>query len=66
MKKDIKKIVEALLFASPVPLTQSKVNSIFNPDTPNLKEIIQSLNKQYHNESHAFMSPVEVGCAIDT
>ena len=37
---EIRKIIEALLFASPEPLTQSKVNGIFNPDTPNLKEVV--------------------------
>ena len=53
-KSEIKKIVEALLFASPEPLTQSKVNGIFTPDSPNLKKIIEQLNIQYDNEGHAF------------
>ena len=53
-KTEIKKIVEALLFASPEPLTQSKVNGIFSPDSPNLKKIIEQLNIQYNNEEHAF------------
>ena len=53
-KTEIKKIVEALLFASPEPLTQSKVNSIFTPESPNLKNIIEKLNIQYENEDHAF------------
>ena len=48
-----KKIIEALLFASPIPLTQAKVNSVFNPDTPNLKNS-KTLNDQYNQESHAF------------
>ena len=30
-----KKIIEALLFASPIPLTQAKVNNVFSPETPN-------------------------------
>ena len=38
---EIKKIIEALLFASPIPLTQTKVNNVFNPDTPNLKKIVE-------------------------
>ena len=55
MKKyEIKKIIEALLFASPEPLTQAKVNAVFNPETPNLKNIIKDLNKQYNEEDHAF------------
>ena len=53
-KSEIKKIIEALLFASPEPLTQAKVNAVFNPETPNLKNIIKDLNKQYNEEDHAF------------
>ena len=53
-KSEIKKIIEALLFASPEPLTQAKVNAVFNPETPNLKNIIKDLNKQYNKEDHAF------------
>ena len=53
-KSEIKKIIEALLFASPEPLTQAKVNAVFNPETPNLKNIIIDLNKQYNEEDHAF------------
>ena len=51
---EIRKIIEALLFASPEPLTQAKVNSIFNPDTPNLKEVVMQLNEQYVHDDHAF------------
>lgn len=51
---EVKKIIEALLFASPDPLTQTKVNIVFNPDTFNLKKIIDELNKQYIKEDHAF------------
>ena len=51
---EIRKIIEALLFASPEPLTQSKVNGIFNPDTPNLKEVVLKLNEQYVQDDHAF------------
>ena len=42
-----KKIIEALLFASPEPLTQSKVNGVFNPETPNLKKVVDYLNKKF-------------------
>ena len=48
-----KKIIEALLFASPIPLTQTKVNSVFNPDTPNLKKIVKTLNDQYDKETNS-------------
>lgn len=51
---EIRKIIEALLFASPEPLTQAKVNGIFNPDTPNLKEVVIQLNEQYVHDDHAF------------
>jgi segregation and condensation protein B len=51
---EIRKIIEALLFASPEPLTQAKVNGIFNPDTPNLKEVVLKLNEQYVHNDHAF------------
>ena len=53
-KSEIKNIIEALLFASPEPLTQAKVNVVFNPDSPNLKNIIEQLNIQYNKEHHAF------------
>ncbi len=51
---EIKKIIEALLFASPEPLTQKKINTIFNPDTPNLKKVIQELNDKYLKADHSF------------
>ena len=51
---EIKKIIEALLFASPEPLSQKKINFVFNPETYNLKEIINVLNKQYLKEKHSF------------
>jgi segregation and condensation protein B len=51
---EIRKIIEALLFASPEPLTKAKVNGIFNPDTPNLKEVVLKLNEQYVHDDHAF------------
>jgi segregation and condensation protein B len=59
---EIRKIIEALLFASPEPLTQAKVNGIFNPDTPNLKEVVLKLNEQYVHDDHAFeINPVAGG-----
>jgi len=51
---DIHKIIEALLFASPDPLTQAKVNGVFSPDTPSLNKVVEELNKQYEEETHAF------------
>ena len=51
---EVKSIIEALLFASPDPLNQAKVNTVFNPETYVLKDIINALNKQYLKENHAF------------
>tara|TARA_Y100001970_G_C14208671_1_gene845601 strand:+ start:915 stop:1529 length:615 start_codon:yes stop_codon:yes gene_type:complete len=51
---EVKSIIEALLFASPDPLNQAKVNTVFSPETYVLKDIINALNKQYLKEEHAF------------
>ena len=51
---EVKSIIEALLFASPDPLNQAKVNNVFSPETYVLKDIIDALNKQYLKEQHAF------------
>ena len=48
------KIIEALLFASPDPLTQVKVNNVLSPDAPNLKEVVTFLNEKYDKENHSF------------
>ena len=36
--KNVEQIIEALLFASPDPLTQKKINSIFDADPPDRSE----------------------------
>ncbi len=51
---EIKDIVEALLFAVPEPLTQKKINNVFDPETPNLNDIVTKLNNQYIKENHSF------------
>ena len=51
---EVKSIIEALLFASPDPLNQAKVNTVFTPETYVLKDIINALNRQYLKENHAF------------
>ena len=51
---EIKDIIEALLFAVPEPLTQKKVNNVFDPETPNLNDIVTKLNNQYIKENHSF------------
>ena len=45
------KIIEALLFASPDPLTQTKINNVFNHNAPNLKQIVNELNETYWQDS---------------
>lgn len=59
LKKEINKIVEALLFASPEPLTQAHLNSIIEPDLvdPELTElenIIEDLKNKYLENDNAF------------
>ena len=43
----INSIIEALLFASPDPLTQSKINSIFSSKKHDLSKVVVKLNKVY-------------------
>ena len=52
--KDINSIIEALLFASPDPLTQKKINSIFPSKVPDLKNVILKLNNAYKKNKNAF------------
>ena len=47
----MKKYIEALLFASSEPLSQSQVNSIFPNEKVNLKEIVLDLNKDYQESN---------------
>ena len=47
-------IIEALLFASPHPLTQKHVNQIFENNPPKLNSVIEILRKKYNRENHAF------------
>ena len=47
-------IIEALLFASPHPLTQKHVNQIFENNPPSLNSVIEELRKKYNRENHAF------------
>ena len=54
-KSEIKKIIEALLFAARDPLTQAQVNNVFEPETPNLNEMVENLNKKYSKNGNAFI-----------
>ena len=50
-KKD--SIIEALLFASPEPLTQKKISYIFDRDIPDLKLSIERLNSFYNKNNQS-------------
>ena len=52
--KDFEQIIEALLFASPDPLTQKKINTIFDADPPELDKFVGILKKKYRKNSNAF------------
>ena len=47
-------IVEALLFASPEPLTQTRINLIFETDPPKLDEAVKELNCHYEKANRSF------------
>ena len=47
-------VIEALLFASPHPLTQKQINQIFENDPPKLNSVIVELREKYTGENHAF------------
>ena len=47
-------IVEALLFASPEPLTQTRINLIFETDPPKLDEAVKELNRHYKKANRSF------------
>jgi len=47
-------IVEALLFASPEPLTQIRINLIFETDPPKLDNAVKELNRHYEKANRSF------------
>jgi len=47
-------IVEALLFASPEPLTQNRINLIFETDPPKLDDTVKELNHNYEKANQSF------------
>ena len=63
----MKKYIEALLFASSEPLSQSQVNSIFPNEKVNLKEIVLDLNKDYQESNKLiYIKPIAEGYQIFT
>ena len=49
--KDLQQIIEALLFASPEPLTQKRVNSVFEDNPPNLEYYVKKINNNIFTKS---------------
>ena len=50
--KEIDQIVEALLFASPEPLTQKQINLVFEKNSPDLESQVKKLNNKYSQQGH--------------
>lgn len=54
-EKEQLRIVEALLFASPEPLTQSRVNLVFLEDAPTLTTLIPKIQKEFENNGRPLL-----------
>jgi len=53
--KEIKKIIEALIFASDTPITENRIkNIILEIDATDINNIITELNSEYDRAGHAF------------
>ncbi len=56
--REIKRIIEALLFASSDPLSLQKLKEVIQTQypirSPELKKLIEKLSQEYKNEGHAF------------
>ena len=48
-------ILEALLFAAPEPLSQARVNLIFQNDAPQLDDAIKKLNAYYEKNDRSYI-----------
>ena len=53
-KSEQLQIVEALLFASPEPLNQSRLKNVFDEDAPKLSDLVKKLREKYEKEKHGF------------
>ena len=52
---EIKKIVEALIFASDTPITENRVkNVVMELDSAQINDIVNELNNEYDRDGHAF------------
>lgn len=54
VKKEELRIIEALLFAAPEVLTQSKVDLCFGDDAPRLDKIVNEIQRDYDREERSF------------
>lgn len=53
--KELKKIVEALIFASDSPITENRIKNIIQElDSTRINVIIDELNTEYYQNDHAF------------
>jgi segregation and condensation protein B len=52
---EIKKIVEALIFASDTPITENRIkNVVMELDSAQINDIVNELNSEYEQNEHAF------------
>ena len=66
-QKEQNRIVEALLIANPEPLTQARLNTVFDNDAPSLKDSVERLNKFYSKHNRACeIKPVAGGYQLVT
>mgnify|MGYP001311249789 CR=1 FL=1 len=55
------RIIEAMLFSSPDPLTQKKVDLCYDENPPSLKKIIDELEKEYSKDSSSVFIQLVAG-----
>jgi len=66
-EKEQLNIIEALLFASPEPLTQASVNLIFLDDPPQLNKLIPKIQQTFEDEDRPlFVQEIAGGYQITT
>ncbi len=65
--QEIEYIIEALLFATPEPLTQNKINLVFEANPPVLNDVVEQLQSRYQREGHGvIITPVASGFQLVT
>ncbi len=52
---EIEYIIETLLFATPEPLNQARLNLVFEDDPPDLGAAVSGLQERYVREGHGFL-----------